>query len=149
MRITHTVANSVDRNAGKRSIQFYKSTRPQAPVRHKADRALVDLVECSCCRGLFFKQDSHVLARHRRWHEANAVDELYFPMPCKLAVEAHEGRYMFERTCNDCEEDLCPCTACDERHEVECDQWQEYAAVMADGRDAEADALAEEILSLR
>jgi hypothetical protein len=149
MKITHTVANSVDRNAPKRAIQFYKSTRPQAPVRHKDSPELVGLVECSCCRGLFFKQDREVLARHRRWHEANAVDGLYYPMPCKLAVEAHEGRYMFEHTCGRCEEDLCPCPACDKQHEVECDQWLEVQDLLAGGDELAADELADEILSQR
>lgn len=149
MKITHTEANSVHRNCGKRSIQFYKSTRPQAPVRHKLDAELVDLVECSCCRGLFFVQDRAVLARHRAWHKANEVDGLNYPMTCNLAVEAHGGRYQFETTCDECGEDICPCTACDEQHDRECKLWQQVNDLIADDDEAGADALAEEILSRR
>lgn len=149
MKITHTIANSVDRNGAKRSIQFYKSTRPQAPVRHKLDAELVNLVECSVCRGLFFKQDAPTLARHRRWHEASAVDGLFYPMTCNLAVEAHDGRYMFETTCDECGEDICPCTRCDEQHDRECELWQQVNDLIAEDDEAGADALAEEILSQR
>lgn len=148
MKITHTHANSVSYGA-KRAVQFYKSTRPQAPVRHKEAADLRDLVECSVCRGLFFVNDTAVKAAHRRLHEQEKRGEFYYPLPCHFVPDAYQGRYQFTICCDECGEDVCPCDVCNAQHIDECSQWQEVNELLAEDKEIEADALADKILAQR
>lgn len=147
----HTMANSVDTNGAKRTVAFYRSTRPQAPARHKRDSNLAHLVECSVCRGLFFEDTKVVKAAHRKWHEANKVGALYHPMTCEQPQidQALDGRYQFLTVCTDCGEDLCPCVHCEKQHTTECTQWMKVWALLDEGDGEAADALANEILAGR
>lgn len=146
------------------TIMFYKATRPQAPVRHKSNQLLVDKVECSHCRGLFFYDTKFAKRFHRAWHEAHPGQTMTCTVANKLVrdethyvsalmhtiVPTPDGTaFHFLFQCSACDEDLCPCSECKNIHHAECDRWQAVRELENEGEDEEAEELTEIILAAR
>ena len=160
-QMSHLHAGNSTLYGPKRQVSFYRSTRPQAPVRHSGDPVLAELVECSVCRGVFLPDTPEAKKAHRALHEAekvaaeavvvvgNKAGFLYLPLACSKLQGCHENRYQFTTVCDECGEDVCPCPVCVEQHKVECEFFALASRLVEADRDEDADDLVNAILAVR